>query len=186
MKTTVHGVSGPPWGGGFTQAMARIHEECFPYDATNLADRARILEAWNNPPVMQYWAAKTDRGFPIGYIRWVERGGIRPKAVMELEQIGVLPAYRGKGVATDLIDCSMKKLDQHLKSDERELKLVFLTTAKDGSAQKLYAKTLGAKIRTTIPAFYEDTSSNIDEVVMVALPEDIQKARTSRNVSRLG
>jgi ribosomal protein S18 acetylase RimI-like enzyme len=65
-------------------------------------------------PRMQYFVAQF-KGKVLGYILWVEKGGFRKNAVLELEQIAVHPDYRGIGIGTKLIKESLKELKNHLR-----------------------------------------------------------------------
>lgn len=38
----------------------------------------------------------------VGYIIWVQKSGFRPEAVLELEQLAVLPSFQGQGVGRKL------------------------------------------------------------------------------------
>jgi len=160
----------------YVNQLVRIHKVCFPDDATNDEDRETIFKSWNNPPIMNYWAAK-DENELVGYVRWVEHGGIRPDAVIELEQVGIDPQYQEKGVATRLIDTSLLELSRELGTGNRKIKLVYVSTGNDNFAQGLYRKTLGAKVRGKIPGFYEDSKINADEVIMTAPRDKINEAR---------
>lgn len=171
--------------------MVRIHKACFPFDAANDKDRERIIKAWNNPPIMRYYFANDKNvmtGFQeseklmAGYVRWVEHGGIRPNAVIELEQIGIDPQYQGKGVATKLIDTSLLELSMELGTDNRRIKLVYVSTGNDNFAQGLYRKTLGAEVKAEIPSFYEDSDMNVNEVIMIAPRDKINETRKKRDL----
>lgn len=39
----------------------------------------------------------------VGYIIWVQKSGFRPEAVLELEQLAVLPSAQGQGLGKTLI-----------------------------------------------------------------------------------
>ena len=60
-------------------------------------------------PRMQYFVAE-DGGRVVGYILWVERGGFREEAALELERIAVHPEFRGRGVAAELIKRSLEEV----------------------------------------------------------------------------
>jgi ribosomal protein S18 acetylase RimI-like enzyme len=175
----------------YLEQLVKLHKVCFPNDAENDEDRRRIIEAWNAPPIMQYWVAidtqKTYEGSDklVGYIRWVEHGGIRKDAVLELEQIGVSPEYRGLGIGTGLIDRSIEELSNELKRQGRRIKLVYVCTGDNNLAQKLYSKTLGAKPVATLPNFYEDSEINVNEVIMLARIYELNEARKRRGLSEL-
>lgn len=113
-------------------------------------------------PRMQYFLCRC-KGDVIGYILWLEKGGFRRKSVWELEQIAVRKGYRGKGVGTRLIEKSLKKVREYLKSRDSVLKLIEVTTGTSNRAQELYRKVLGARPEAVIKNLFRD-----DEVIMVA------------------
>ncbi|CDT59306.1 3-oxoacyl-(Acyl carrier protein) synthase [Vibrio coralliirubri] len=102
-------------------------------------------------------------GEVIGYIIWVQKSGFRPKAVLELEQLAVLPTAQGKGLGKKLILDSLPQVKQKLAEQGSTLKHVLVTTRADNFAQKLYQSTLGAEVETTISNLY-----SADEVLMIA------------------
>ena len=74
----------------------------------------------------------------MGYIIWVQKSGFRPEAVLELEQLAVLPGARGQGWGKTLILDSLPQVKQHLAGQDSTLKHVLVTTRADNFAQKLY------------------------------------------------
>jgi ribosomal protein S18 acetylase RimI-like enzyme len=113
-------------------------------------------------PRMQYFVAQL-RGKVLGYILWVEKGGFRENAVLELEQIAVHPDYRGIRIGTKLIRESLKELKDYLRKRRSKLKLIEISTGVSNKAQKLYKKTLNAKLECVIRDFFRE-----DEVIMIA------------------
>ncbi len=113
-------------------------------------------------PRMQYFVADAD-GKVVGYILWVEKGGFRKEAVLELEQIGVLSDYRGKGIGSKLVVKSLEELKRYLNERGSRLKLVEVTTGTSNQAQRLYSKTLNAKPECVIRDLYRG-----DELIMIA------------------
>jgi ribosomal protein S18 acetylase RimI-like enzyme len=113
-------------------------------------------------PRMQYFVAQF-KGKVLGYILWVEKGGFRKNAVLELEQIAVHPDYRGIGIGTKLIKESLKELKNHLRKRKSKLKLIEITTGASNKAQELYKRTLNAKPECVIKDFFRE-----DEVIMIA------------------
>jgi len=99
----------------------------------------------------------------VGYIIWVQKSGFRPEAVLELEQLAVLPECQGQGVAKALILESLSLVKQQLAEQDSVLKHVLVTTRADNFAQQLYKKTLGAEVESTISNLY-----SADEVLMIA------------------
>ncbi|CAH7046648.1 3-oxoacyl-(Acyl carrier protein) synthase [Vibrio chagasii] len=108
------------------------------------------------------FVAESD-GEIVGYIIWVQKSGFRPEAVLELEQLAVLPTAQGQGLGKKLILDSLPQVKQKLSEQDSTLKHVLVTTRADNFAQKLYQSTLGAEVETTISNLY-----SADEVLMIA------------------
>ncbi len=104
----------------------------------------------------------------VGYILWIELGGFRKEAVIELDQIAVAPDYQGRGFGKTIIKESMKTVSSYLKKRGSTLKLVKVTTGTTNEAQKLYKDTLHAEPVAVIPDFFRS-----DEVVMIARSADL-------------
>ncbi|MEZ9697646.1 GNAT family N-acetyltransferase [Vibrio sp. 10N.261.46.E12] len=116
----------------------------------------------NASPRFLNFIAESD-GEIVGYIIWVQKSGFRPEAVLELEQLAVLPSAQGKGLGQKLILDSLPQVKQKLAEQGSTLKHVLVTTRADNFAQKLYQSTLGAEVETTISNLY-----SADEVLMIA------------------
>jgi ribosomal protein S18 acetylase RimI-like enzyme len=98
-----------------------------------------------------------------GYIFWVQKSGIRPSAVLELDQIAVLPEYRKRGLGEHLIRRSLSMLGGTLTANGQSVKSILVSTRADNNAQKLYEKVLGTKVVASIDNLYSAT-----EVLMLA------------------
>lgn len=116
----------------------------------------------NASPRFLNFVAESD-GEIVGYIIWVQKSGFRPEAVLELEQLAVLPSAQGQGLGKTLILDSLPQVKQHLADQGSTFKHVLVTTRADNFAQKLYQSTLGAEVETTISNLY-----SADEVLMIA------------------
>lgn len=143
-------------------SLVNVYLDCF-----HGMEDPKLVKKWfecnfNAYPRMQYFVAELE-GKVVGYILWIEKGGFRKEAVWELEQIGVLSEYRGRGIGTKLILESLKEIKEQLKKRGSRLKLVEVTTGTHQKAQRLYEKTLGAKAECVIKNLFRG-----DEVVMVA------------------
>ncbi len=114
-------------------------------------------------PRVQYYVAENMENEIVGYIQWVQKSGFRKEVVLELEQLAVLPKYHGKGIGTRLIEKSLPQINYQLASRGATIKHIIVTTRSDNHAQKIYQKTIGAKIEATIKNLY-----SADEVLMVA------------------
>jgi|GEM_PF-871289 ribosomal protein S18 acetylase RimI-like enzyme len=186
MTHTIEKLKSAQISSSILENLVAVHRNCFPEDAKTNFERKLILQSWNQPPLMNYWVLHdTSQHKIIGYIRYVEHGGMRQKAVIELEQIGILEAYREQGLATLLIDTSLFELTSLLQNQNRSIKLIYVSTGSGNPAQKLYHKALGAKIVATIPGFYEDNESTLNEVIMLAIPAEIECARKARELTTL-
>lgn len=146
--------------------IAQINRECFPKDNADLNEALLWVKAsWKAAPRTSCFTLTDEQGKIGGYIIWLEKGGFRKSAVLELEQIGVISSWRGKGGAKNLIRISLQVIKERLKTEGRTLKLVEVTTAADNAAQRLYKSTLGAVVVATISDLYEDEG---EEIIMVA------------------
>ena len=99
----------------------------------------------------------------LGYIIWAQKSGFRPEAIVDLEQIAVMPKAQGKGLGGKLIRESLAMLREQLIKQNSVLKHVTVSTRADNLAQRLYKKELGAKVEATISNLY-----SADEVFMIA------------------
>jgi len=113
-------------------------------------------------PRTQYFVAKYNE-LVVGYILWMEKGGFRKKAVMELEQIAVLPDFQNKEIGSKMIKESLKEIKKYLKKRKAKLKLIEISTGTANKAQRLYKKTLNAKVEAIIKDLFRG-----DEVIMIA------------------
>ena len=98
-----------------------------------------------------------------GYIVWSQKSGFRPEAVVELEQIAVLPSLQGKGIGKILTEHSLQLVREYLLEQGSTLKHVIVTTRADNYAQTLYRQVLKAEVEATITNLY-----SADEVIMIA------------------
>jgi len=99
----------------------------------------------------------------VGYIQWIFKSGFRTDAIIELEQIAVLPSMQRKGIGSKLIVDSLEKIKLYLSSETRTLKGVLISSRTDNHAQKIYHELLSAKPIVIIPKLYSE-----DEVIMYA------------------
>jgi len=142
--------------------MAILASQCFSGLKDKRKTRQWIICNFSGFPRAQYFVVK-EKGAILGYILWLEKGGFRQEAVWELEQIAVDPKYRGRGIATVLIEKSLVKIIEYLKKRGAKLKLVEVTTGTENQAQRLYQKTLDAQPEAVIKDFFRG-----DEVIMLA------------------
>jgi ribosomal protein S18 acetylase RimI-like enzyme len=117
---------------------------------------------FNAYPRMQYFVAEDETGV-IGYAHWTQKSGFRPNVVLELEQIAVLPDRQGQGIGQRLIEKSLPMVREKLRERGATLKHIIVTTRVDNDAQRLYRKTLGVEVESTIADLF-----SADEVFMIA------------------
>ncbi|WP_205890235.1 GNAT family N-acetyltransferase [Pseudomonas jilinensis] len=128
----------------------------------------------------EQWLASTLAAFPrflcfvaeeagqvLGFILWAQKSGFRDQAVLELDQLAVLPTAQGRGIGRRLIVQSLPLVREQLVRQGSSLKHVIVNTRADNHAQKLYRDTLGAQVEATIRDLY-----SADEVFMVARQVD--------------
>ena len=128
-----------------------------------ISEARRWVEAcWRAGPRMQYWVAVSEDTV-VGYILWLEKGGFRKEAVLELEQVAVRAADRGRGVGEVLIRTSIAALRQGLRSRGARLKLIEVTTGSEQGALGFYARVLGTEVAARIPDFFRG-----DEYILIA------------------
>jgi ribosomal protein S18 acetylase RimI-like enzyme len=128
-----------------------------------LAEGRRWVEAcWRGGPRMQYWVAVVS-GTVVAYILWLEKGGFRRDAVVELEQIAVRSAHRGQGVGEALIRASLDGVRRSLRARGAQLKLVEVTTGSEQGAVGFYARVLGTEVAARIPDVFRG-----EEYILIA------------------
>lgn len=143
----------------------------------DLEDASKVhLQAFSRQRLSLEWLTCNFNAFPrfmmyvailegelVGFIIWSQKSGFRQEAIMDLEQIGVLPNMQGNGIGGKLINESLKLVRIQLNEQGSILKHVTVSTRADNQAQRLYEKELGAKVEATISNLY-----SADEVFMIA------------------
>lgn len=141
-------------------AAAKIHKNAFARQRNSFHWLACNLVAY--PRIISYVIICEDQC--IGYCIWTQKSGFRPEVVIELEQIAVTPAFRGRGIAAQLLTESLEDVRGVLAMHRSVLKHIVITTGAAISAQRLYASVLGAKVEARLSDIYSDE----DDVIMVA------------------
>lgn len=140
-------------------SMADIHAEAFA--------RQRDSEAWISATLSaapRFYGYVAQAGAEVvGYIFWAQKSGIRPDAVLELDQIAVGKKHRAMGYAAQLIQTSAQLVEDELASHGQKVKAIWVSTRADNPAQHLYSKTLGVQAVAHIEGLYSAA-----EVIMVA------------------
>lgn len=155
-------VSIRPAGLGDLDAIAEIGSDAF----SGLRPRERGL-AWvkacfSAGPRTEYWVAEGGSGI-VGYILWVEKGGFRTDAVMELEQVAVRSELRGQGIGGHLVRESLLGVKARLARRDSRLKLVEVTTGSEQNALEFYRRVLGAEVAAELRDYFRGT-----EYVLIA------------------
>lgn len=140
-------------------AAADIHQQAFPLQQYSAAWLKCSLEA--SPRHMIFVAEHEHQ--VIGYINWVQKKGFRRQALLELEQLAVLPYKQNQGIGTQLIKKSLELVQAQLANQGSLINQITLTTSSNHKAQKLYRETLGAEVESILLEPYAT-----EEVVMVA------------------
>jgi ribosomal protein S18 acetylase RimI-like enzyme len=96
----------------------------------------------------------------IGYILWTFKSGFRNANVIELEQIAILPKYRGFGYAKGFILKSLNLLKQHLRKEEN-IKYIVVSTRVDNYAKAIYKDCFMVEKEIVIENLFSS-----DEVIM--------------------
>jgi len=144
---------------GDLEHIAKIHKIAFTRQNESKKWVSCNFKAY--PRIMMFTATINNKC--VGYIQWIQKSGFRKETVIELEQIAVLPGQQSKGIGSKLITKSLDLVKEYLESQGSDLKAIIVTTRTDNDAQRLYEKTLNAKVETTITNLY-----SADEVIMVA------------------
>jgi GNAT superfamily N-acetyltransferase len=137
-------------------AIAKVAVSCFPQDYID-DDGIKYAEAWVKERLSmntfaRYHVAEND-GKIVGFVYHLMIGGL--SGVVQLEQIGVDPNHRQKGIGVKLILESETFWKKYLlKEFKKPLYKMLLTTSKiNNVAHNLYAK-CGFKYETTMRKLY--------------------------------
>jgi predicted N-acetyltransferase YhbS len=144
---------------GDEAAIASLHAQAFPRQTKSKTWVRATLAAW--PRYMTYVLVEGEE--IIGYIFWSQKSGIRPRAVLELDQIAVIYHFRAKGHGSHLIRESLVAVRSVLAENNQQLHAITVWTRADNAAQSLYARTLGARPAAQIDGLFSTT-----ELLMVA------------------
>jgi len=140
-------------------AIAAVHCEAFPRQR----DSERWVEATLAAAPRMFVYTSVHEGQIAGYIFWAQKSGIRPAAVVELDQIAVLSKFQGIGLGERLIRESLALVTAELAANGQSMKSILISTRADNEAQRLYDRVLGAKVVAAIENLYSAT-----EVLMIA------------------
>lgn len=145
-------------------AIAAIHRQAFTRQSDSEVWVRATMAAW--PRMLVYVLLHSDE--VAGYIFWAQKSGIRPSAVVELDQIAVTSQLRGRGLGELLIRESLAQVRKVLERNGQSLKSILVSTRADNEAQRLYEKSLDARVVAEIDDMYSST-----EVLMLAEAVDV-------------
>lgn len=146
-------------------AIAAIGAESFSGLRPLAAAERWVRACWSAQPRMRYWVAER-AGTIVAYILWLEKGGFRAEAVVELEQIAVRSTLRGAGIGGELIRRSLEELSRAIDGEGRRVKVVEVTTGSEQGAVEFYRRTLGAEVVAKVPGLFRG-----DEFILIARPK---------------
>jgi ribosomal protein S18 acetylase RimI-like enzyme len=144
--------------------IAAVHREAFPRQQESEVWVAATLAA---APRILTFVAEQQAARVVGYVFWAQKSGIRPSAVLELDQVAVASQLRGRGIARNLISESLRLVKSDLRENHQVVTSVLVSTRADNEAQRLYAQVLGAKVIASIENLYSGT-----EVIMLSKQTD--------------
>jgi len=121
--------------------IAEIYKNCFPSEQRH---RLWVESSYNSRPRGVYYV-QSNNGNICGYILWCVKNGFRESTILELEQIGVDPAYAGKGFGKTLIAESLAKFVEHVESLGCNGGAIIVTTNASNHARKIYETTLDVR-----------------------------------------
>ncbi len=141
---------------GDLRGIAAVGSEAFSGLRPRSSGRRWVNACWKAAPRMRYWVALS-AGTVVGYILWLEKGGFRAEAVLELEQVAVRSAVRGQGIGEALIRGSLRDLRRALRARGARLKIIEVTTGSEQGAVGFYARVLGTRVAARLPDFFRGT-----------------------------
>jgi GNAT superfamily N-acetyltransferase len=127
------------------ESITRINAEVFLGDRDRPQGAHEWVGCWYKAfPLYQYFVIESD-GIVVGYAGWQLHGGFhRAEPVIELDQIGIDPAYQGNGLAPQLTQYSMRTLSDWLKTKndriESHISFIVWVYALNFNALSIYAK----------------------------------------------
>ena len=128
----------------------------------NIKDLKEGISVFKNETKKNHnYIVAEEKGKIIGIVTWLMHG-LPKHQLCELDRIGVLPEYRGKGVARQLFNALIKDAKAFYKKNKSKLRKLYLLTHADNiRAHKFYEK-LGFNHETTLKQHYY---KNKDEYV---------------------
>jgi GNAT superfamily N-acetyltransferase len=135
------------------ERIAEIGISCFPDDFITSNNANDWFSERNSSRIFGRYHVAEISGKVVGYIFHLMIGGL--SGVVQLEQIGVDPEYRKKGIGTELIMGSEIFWKEYLqeKFDKSLYKMLLTTSVINDKAHNLYVK-CGFKHSTTMEKIY--------------------------------
>ncbi len=145
-------------------AIAEINKQGFSGNAAGNAAKRWVKANFAQREKYRYFVVEADDKV-TGYIGWEIKGGfMRKTPVVELQQLAVLPDFRGKGIGTGLINESLPQVKLWIKqvNPAAEKVRIFVWTKKDnGPAKKIYQKI------SNLDRTYERNIYDSDEIMLL-------------------
>jgi GNAT superfamily N-acetyltransferase len=145
---------------GDLKAAAFVHGQAFPRQFHSEDWMECNFKAF---PKVQIFVAEVN-GEIVGMIYWTEKSGFRKEAIVELEQLAVLPNNQGSGIGTQLIVRSLPMVAKQIAKRGACVRHLLVNTRKENSARRIYEKTMGAKLVATISGLF-----STDEIFLAAI-----------------
>jgi ribosomal protein S18 acetylase RimI-like enzyme len=142
------------------KAVANVHGQAFP---RQLHSDSWIECNFKAFPKVQIFVAEANEEI-VGMIYWTEKSGFRQEAVVDLEQLAVLPQRQGSGIGTQLIIRSLPMVAKQIAKRGARLRHLLVNTRTDNSARRIYEKTMGVKEVAIISGLF-----SADEVFLAAI-----------------
>lgn len=151
--------------------IAAVHQETFVRQQRSLDWIRAGLAAY--PRLMTYVVC-TD-GQIAGYAVWAQKSGFREQAVLELEQAAVRPHMQGQGLGKTLLQQSLAQVRHELGRNGQTLKALWVGTAADNPAQKLYQNVLGVQTVAALPGLYRQPELIMLNIIKTDSPAQSDK-----------
>jgi GNAT superfamily N-acetyltransferase len=151
---------------------ARVHQLAFTRQRKSREWLAAKLRAY---PATYSYTAKIGAEI-VGGILWTHKSGFREQAVIELEQIFVLPERQHKGIGAALILRSLADVNAQIEKEGFRIGTLCVNTRSDNNALKLYESTLSVRKICEI----EGHTPGATEVFLAATDVDVKKLLAAR------
>ncbi|MEH6453784.1 MAG: GNAT family N-acetyltransferase [Psychromonas sp.] len=117
-------------------SLREIYSLCFPNE---ILQDEWVMSNMCSYPRMVYYVAICDDDV-VGYAHWSVKSGFRDRAIVELEQVAVLPRFSKRGIGEYLLDQSFSLFKAHLSLLGVGIKGIYITTREGNFAENLYKR----------------------------------------------